>query len=241
VERINRPVYSIYRFIWQSLDWLYPPRCGGCESAGTRWCSKCQASVILVKDRICPRCGNLQLHDHLCSDCSQKLPAYSKLRSWGVFDGQLREAIHRLKYQQDIALGDVFAQFLLSFLQDLQWKVDIIVPVPLSKMRLKDRGYNQSALLARPVALALGKPYRPGALERWRNTPSQVGPSKVERTFNVEGAFKAVDDLVQGKIVLLIDDVTTTGATIQASTISLMQAGAQEVLGLTLARAVIKA
>jgi ComF family protein len=158
-----------------------------------------------------------------------------------VFDGQLREAIHRLKYQQDIALGDVFAQYLLLFLQDLQWKVDIIVPVPLSKMRLKDRGYNQSALLARPVALALGKPYRPGALERWRNTPSQVGLSKIERTVNVEGAFKAVDDIVKGKIVLLIDDVTTTGATIQAGSISLMEAEAQEVLGLTLARAVIKA
>jgi ComF family protein len=110
--------------------------------------------------------------------------------------------------------------------------------VPLSKERYQQRGYNQAGLLARPVALALNIPYQPKALERWRDTVSQVGLSADQRMDNVVGAFKASQGLVKDRSILVIDDVTTTGATINSCAQALLQAGASEVFALTLARAV---
>jgi competence protein ComFC len=143
-----------------------------------------------------------------------------------------------MKYQQDVGLGEVLSQPLISLVQNLGWRIDVVVPVPLSKERSRQRGYNQAGLLARPIALAFSKPFHPQALERWRDTASQVGLSVAERAANVSGAFKAANHLVKNRHVLIVDDVTTTGATIQACAEALLQAGAQEVLGLTLARAV---
>jgi len=165
-------------------------------------------------------------------------PPYTALRSWAVFSGPLRQALHRLKYARDIALGETLAQPLIELFLNLGWQVDLVVPVPLSRARHEERGYNQAALLARPLALACGLSYRPKTIQKTRETLSQVGLTKSGRRDNVKDAFFAPSSQVQGKRILVIDDVTTSGATIEACAQALTVGGAERVYGLTLARAV---
>ena len=118
----------------------------------------------------------------------------------------------------------------------MDWQVDLVTPVPIGLARRKQRGYNQAALLAFPLALAIGKPFRSQALVKARETPSQVGLTAAQRRENVAQAFQANTKIVAQKSVLIIDDVTTSGATIEACCMALIRAGARQVYGLTLAR-----
>ena len=175
----------------------------------------------------------------LCSDCKNQPPFFKALRSWCIYQGPAREAIHRLKYSRDVGLGEVLARYLIRLTPTLPWQVDLVTCVPLSSKRLKQRGYNQASLLARPVALALRAPYRPDLLLRNRDTLSQVDLSAQERRQNVAGAFSPAEKFPKGASILVIDDVTTTGSTQNACAQALLEAGASAVYGLTLARAVL--
>jgi competence protein ComFC len=235
------PAYFFYRFFWNALDWIFPPICGGCQLTGERWCEACQRKVTRITGNICPRCGDPRHDANICPDCAHHPPEYTQLRSFGLFQGTLREAMHRLKYQQDIGLGEALSKHLIELYNQEKWAVDCIVPVPLSSHRLKERGYNQASLLARPLALAVRKPYRPDILHRVRDTRSQVGLTAVERRANVEDAFSSEPRQVKGKTILIVDDVTTTGSTINACAQALCASGASAVFGLTLSRAVLQA
>jgi competence protein ComFC len=237
---IGPVLYDFYRFLWMMLDWLYPPTCAGCGTAGQRWCTNCQTITLQVGKKICEQCGEPHEHIGRCLICRQSPPAYTAVRSWAVYAGPVRHALHGLKYRQNLALGDSLSVHLIQLYKNLNWPIDFIVPVPLSRKRIRTRGYNQAALLARPLSLATGIEYRPNALGRIRETVSQVGLSGKERSTNVSGAFTARPELVQGKKILVIDDITTTGATIQHCTTALLRAGAAEVYGLTVARAVLE-
>ena len=174
----------------------------------------------------------------LCDSCQAVLPHYTALRAWAYFDGPVRNAIHALKYKRDISLGEVLSRPMITCIQNQQWSIDVVVPVPLGSERLSQRGYNQAALLAFPLALGLGLPYRPRALQKIRETPSQVGLTMLERRTNVAGAFQARREDVLDQSILLVDDVTTSGATLDECATAMLQAGAGQVYGLTLARAV---
>ncbi len=149
----------------------------------------------------------------------------------------MRKAIHRLKYKRDVALGEALAQPMIRCLQTQAWPIDLVAPVPLGLARKAERGYNQAALLARPIALSLGLEYRSNIVWRGRETRSQVGLSAEARRENVAGAFWAKAVQVRGKRVLIVDDVLTTGATVNACAQAVIEAGAECVYGLTLARA----
>jgi competence protein ComFC len=168
------------------------------------------------------------------------MPRYSALRSWAVFDGNIRNAIHQLKYNRNVGLGEILARSLVDLFGSLEWDVDVIAPVPLGLARLAERGYNQSSLLAKPLSLALDIPYCPQIMTRTKETRSQVGLTVAERRLNMVGAFMARPNLVTAKSVLIIDDVTTSGSTLEACADALLAAGATQVYGLTLARAVFK-
>lgn len=142
-----------------------------------------------------------------------------------------------MKYRRNIGLGDMLAVQMADFFYSLEWYVQAILPVPLGKKRLKERGYNQVALVARPLAYEVGLKYLPRALQKTRETRSQVGLTISQRQANVNNAFQADAQVVKGRSILLMDDVATTGSTISACTESLLSAGAQEVYVLTIARA----
>jgi ComF family protein len=163
---------------------------------------------------------------------------YRLMRSWAVFDSPIQNALHTLKYRRNITgFGDVLAHQMSSFVRSLNWPLDGILPVPLGRQRLKERGYNQVALVARPLAYEMRVAYLPDALWKMRETRSQVGLNMEERRENVSKAYQAQPMAVRRKSILLMDDVATTGSTITACTEALLAAGAQEVYALTIARA----
>jgi ComF family protein len=127
---------------------------------------------------------------------------------------------------------------MIASLQKLNWSLDIITSVPLGLVRLKERGYNQATLLARPIALCLQVPFSSRALIRTRETRSQVGLTVTERQDNMADAFRANSKLVKGKNILVVDDVATSGATLNACAKALLDVGASKVYGFSLARAV---
>lgn len=136
-----------------------------------------------------------------------------------------------------MGLGDALAAQVSEFVAGLNWPVDLIVPVPLGRSRMKERGYNQVALIARPLSMALRIDYAPDALTRIRETRSQVGLTKSERRQNVHEAFHASRTRVQGRTVLLMDDVATTGSTLSSCAEAFYAAGARDVFALTVSRA----
>jgi ComF family protein len=159
------------------------------------------------------------------------------MRSWAVFDSPIQNALHTIKYRHNIGLGDSIARQMVEFVRSLHWDIDMIVPMPLGRQRLKERGYNQVALVARPLAYELGLEYAPKALWKARETRSQVGLTISQRRENVSQAYQADPSAVKRKSILLMDDVATTGSTIAASTEALLSAGANEIYALTIARA----
>jgi competence protein ComFC len=142
-----------------------------------------------------------------------------------------------MKYRSNIGLGEALASQMASFLRSLQWDIDLMIPIPLGKQRLKERGYNQVALVAQPLAYHTGLVYAPQALWKARDTRSQVGLNVSQRRENVQNAYQADQSIVNRKSVLLMDDVATTGSTILSSTEALLAAGAREVYAITIARA----
>jgi ComF family protein len=149
----------------------------------------------------------------------------------------MREAIHRLKYSNSQDLAIPLGEMMVSYWQDVHLPAEVIVPVPLHARRLRERGYNQAALLARELGKGVGLPVLESALVRVRETSPQIDLNAKERKENVQGAFRCPDDQLAGKSVLLLDDVYTTGATLEACSLALKQRGARAVWALTLARA----
>lgn len=159
------------------------------------------------------------------------------MRSWAVFDSSIQNGLHTIKYRRNIGLGESLALQMADFVRSLHWDLDIMIPVPLGRMRLKERGYNQVALVAQPLAYRVGLTYAPSALWKSRETRSQVGLNISQRRDNVHNAYQADPYVVKGKSILLMDDVATTGSTILSCTDALLSAGAREVYAITIARA----
>lgn len=139
-----------------------------------------------------------------------------------------------------MGLGEILAKPLLEIIRAENWTLDAVIPIPLSKDHFRQRGYNQAALIARPVALELRVPYLPQSIKRIKETASQIHLTAAERYANLMDAFWANPATLKGKNVLLIDDVTTTGATMKSCADAVKQAGANQIYCLTVARALKK-
>lgn len=227
----------VTRGFWQVLDWVYPPVCASCGEPGYRLCPDCYEKINFMHGNQCQVCGcSINKASRLCEACREHMPPYDGVRSLAYYEGVIRECVHALKYENNQSLGDTFSASLAELIINENWQIDIVVPVPLSVQRYHERGYNQSSLLAKPLAAQLRLKVNPFALKRIRHTASQVGLSADERHQNVIGAFKAEADLVRGKNILLVDDVMTTGATMTACAQAAKDGGAKFVYGVTLAR-----
>lgn len=227
----------IYRGFWTALDWIYPPVCAGCGEPGYRLCLNCQSKIQFINGNQCMICGeSIRARKLLCVNCRNDPPSFTAMRSLAKYDGIIRDCLHALKYENNQSLGEMFAGWLADLVNHEAWSIDLVMPVPLSPQRIAERGYNQSALIAKPLAVRLNIPYHPFGIKRTRDTSTQVGLSAEARHRNVAGAFKAIPEIVSEKSVLLVDDVMTTGSTIDACVRALKNAGTNKVYCLTVAR-----
>jgi len=186
---------------------------------------------------LCPKCGRPQASAILCPSCVGWRAEIDGIRSPFRFDGVMRQAIHQLKYRNLRALAVPLAQLLNDYLTSNPVAGEVLVPVPLHQKRLMERGYNQSSLPAQELGKLTNLPVVDDCLARRRHAPPQARTSTVdERRSNVANAFFCRDGRLQDKQVLLIDDVCTSGATLDACARALKEAGAISVWGLVLAR-----
>lgn len=215
------------------LDTVFPPRCASCRRRGVWVCADCLPTTALFVSPLCDRCG-IPFGLARCR-CAEIAPELSVHRSVGEYGGWLRAAIIAYKYGDERA-RDVHLGGLLASIVPNVGAIDALVPVPLHRKRLRERGFNQAELLARQVGVRTGIPVL-RALERTRATPHQVGLSGIDRMANVDDAFGPVKGVeVIGLRLALIDDVCTTGSTLGACAKSLIRSGATEVVSLTVAR-----
>ncbi|HEY5337894.1 MAG TPA: ComF family protein [Rhizomicrobium sp.] len=231
------------------LDLLFPPLCIICRETVREpgsLCPDCWQTIGFLDGPACSTCGLPFEFDvgegTLCATCLSRPPAFDKARSVMRYDENSRDPILALKHSDRHDVAPAFARWLERAGRELIADTDLLVPVPLHRWRLWSRRYNQSALLARELAKLTGRTFDPLALVRIRPTPSQgeMASAKARRK-NVRGAFKANPDratAIKGRNVLLIDDVLTTGATVDACARALKRAGAAKVGVLTLARVV---
>ncbi len=228
--------YHLYQWQFVFLDLLFPPGCAGCGKIGLHWCDECKAKQFPISEPTCQICGLPQKTAQICPACQNNPPAFDQIRTFARYENPFRKGIIRLKYHGNAGLGEVFSVYLIQMLLSLQWKFDMVLPIPLSEVRQKKRGYNQTALLAKPIAKYFRLPYQPHALRRIRDTRSQVGLTGGERRENLKNAFLADKHAVQEKTILLVDDVFTTGSTLNTCARALKSAGASQVYGITLGR-----
>lgn len=224
-----------------ALDLLFPPACVSCGEAGAALCPACAQRVQPVSGPLCDHCGRQQAEPRLrCAFCqAEQEPPAIMLRAAALHTDPLRAAIHALKYEDRPELAGPLARYLTASFATQSWRpyratIDAIVAVPLHAERLAERGYNQSELLATAFGQASGLPCRPDWISRHASTRPQVGLSAEERRANVAQAF-AADAAVAGRTLLLIDDVYTTGSTLNACAAAAREAGARAVFALALA------
>jgi ComF family protein len=220
-----------------ALNLLFPQRCIGCGKEGSIFCSDCQTHLPRIMPPLCPLCGRPQSSGILCPDCIGWQASIRGIRSPFRFEGTVRQAVYQLKYRNLRVLVYPLAALLNDYLVKSGISGEILVPVPLHGKRLRERGYNQSALLAKKLGKLVELQVVDNCLVRRVHTPPQARTSNVEeRRENVAGAFICRDERLKGKKVILIDDVSTSGSTLEACALALKENGAESVWGLTLAR-----
>ncbi len=237
---------AIKKVFVKILDFLIPPVCGICDEPvmeTATLCAKCFAALTFIREPRCTVCGRPFEYDILgertCSKCLMKRPIYAKARSALAYDDASKKLILPFKNGDRLDLAPLLVKLMSNAAPNLLTEADVLVPIPLHRLRLLKRKYNQSAVLAMKLAKKFEKKCLPSALVRVRATPSQGHLSPAERKKNVRGAFKVrAPEKIKGKKILLIDDVLTTGATANECAKVLLKVGAKEVSLLTLASTV---
>lgn len=247
-------------FLQAVLDTVFPPRCPACgrlevgpfrgdvdrrqgASPATGFCRHCASELVPITSPICPQCGtpfvSREGPDHYCVKCLAETFHFEKARAYGIYSGALMKAIRAFKYGKKAGLSQPLGRMLQDGFRRY-WRpgeIDLLLAVPLHDGRLRERGFNQAHLLARQWARKWGIRLDTAAMVRHRMTKPQTGLTLPARRRNVRGAFMVKrPDLVKGRRVLLVDDVLTTGATVDECARVLMKAGAECVDVLTLAR-----
>lgn len=230
-------------FLRDIVDFLVPAYCGVCRQKLSRnekvICDKCFYGISVITRPYCERCGKPTQGETVCNDCIEHPHNFSRARAIGQYDGVLGELVRLLKYDKKLSVGKRLGNMLATILQSDEFLSGskAIVPVPLHRVAYRRRGYNQSEILAYEVSKLTGVPVINKILYRIKPTKSQTKLSPEERKENVKGAFRVIGNELKGKKVILIDDVCTTGATLDECASELMKAGADEVYALVCARA----
>lgn len=218
------------------LDLIFPRRCVGCGKDRVWLCADCQGKIVVIKTPACPECQRITKHGEYCPTHRKGKAASGVLVAAHYGEGPVKEAVHALKYDGIKELVEPLGSILAQAVFDRLPRGDLVViPVPLHRRRLGARGFNQSGLLAKSAGMRLRLPLLTG-LFRVKNTTPQVDLSGDARRKNLVGAFVWEGSDLSGKTVLLVDDVTTTGTTLNEAAKPLKAAGARSVWGLVLAK-----
>ena len=227
---------------------LFPPACLSCDNiipsrAEEAFCEDCRKQLVFIEGSICPICGRTYPDSpstgHLCGHCIEKPPYFSLARAAASYETLIEEAIHRFKYGRNPAFGVALASFLGTVdFPDMDWQAyDMIIPVPLHIRKLRQRGFNQSLVLARGLSKTHRLPVNFSLLKRRKLTLTQTGLDKKQREKNVKDAFCVRHpEKIEGRNIILVDDVYTTGATTSECAKVLIRAGAGHVAVIVLAR-----
>ena len=234
------------RFRSTVFQFFLPPQCPCCERFSEEgkqgFCSNCLSQIRWIEPPFCSICGipfiSREVETHPCGACVTHRKYFTIARALGAFEGSLQEAIHRWKYEGKTYLTPFFADWMAEGL-NRHWEpgsLDLLIPVPLHTRRLRERGFNQSLLLVRELSRRTGIPYRKTILQKKKSTIPQVNLSRAEREKGLRGTFHVIGkEELSGLSVLLIDDVYTTGATVNECSKVLLRGGAKRVDVLTLA------
>ena len=235
--------------IERCLQFLLPPQCHCCEKfleEGQQGiCPDCLSKIRWIEPPLCTLCGvpflSREIENHPCGACLTRGTYFTMARAVGYYEGPLREAIHRWKYEEKSYLtlffGEKLAEGFCRYWDPQSF--DLIIPVPLHSKRLRERGFNQALLLVKELSRRTQIPYSKRLLQKRILTPPQVNLSGGEREKGVRGSFHIQrDEEIEGKSILLVDDVYTTGATVNECSKVLLKAGAERVDVLTIAHAI---
>jgi ComF family protein len=227
---------------------IFPPLCLGCaeilHSSTTQiFCPACSDDIKFITGNLCPVCGatfsGSPAQSHLCGDCLGNKTYFFRARAVFCYETFILKAIHQFKYKRNISIGETLASFMAGFpFPDIDFTdYSLVIPVPLHIKRLRERGFNQSLILAHALEKKRQIPVNFSVLKRKIFTLTQTGSNRNERKQNIKGAFEITDrKIIAGKNIILIDDVYTTGATINECAKTLIKAGARKVSVLTLSR-----
>jgi ComF family protein len=231
------------------FQFFLPPQCPCCEKFSEEgkqgFCSNCLSQIRWIEPPFCSICGipfiSSEVETHPCGACVTHRKYFTIARALGAFEGSLQEAIHRWKYEGKTYLTPFFAEWMAEGL-NRYWEpgsFDLLIPVPLHTQRLRERGFNQALLLVKDLSRRTGIPYQKTILQKKKLTIPQVNLSGAEREKGLRGAFNVIEkEKLLGMSVLLVDDVYTTGATVNECSKMLLRGGAERVDVFTLAHAI---
>jgi ComF family protein len=235
------PKTRLFQLAEKFRDLIFPPICANCRQAGTLICADCYQQIQWIKKPICAGCGQMlgsNTNQKLCKTCQAHPLPLKQICAATIFAEPISTIIHKMKYEGAFGLASNLADLMVSAWSEWETPVDLVVPIPLHPARQKNRGYNQSALIAQYFSKQLGYKFAPDVLKRARFTVPQVGLNAEDRLKNVQNAFAAENCEISKMRILLIDDVCTTGATLASAAETLLEAGASAVSGYCLARAI---
>lgn len=251
---VDRALPLLRSFARAAADTVFPPACLNCRQSTASatgpmgsLCAACWAQVRFIERPFCERLGtpfamDLGSEGLLSPEAVANPPVFARARAVAHFDdGPVRQLVHRLKYSDRMELAKPLGAWMARAGNELLVEADLLVPVPLHRRRLAARRFNQANSLAQAISAHCGVPVDPFALARVKATPSQVGLSRSQRALNMQGAFRVTEGMaarVAGRAIVLIDDVMTSGATVNAASRALLRGGAKRVDVLVFAQAV---
>ncbi|MCX8023396.1 MAG: ComF family protein [Syntrophorhabdaceae bacterium] len=230
----------IFKDALQSLlNSVYPVKCGGCGKSGGALCNDCIDSFQRIDENTsCPICGRGMGIRSVCGECIKDERGFIEGRYGFFYEKNLREAIHAFKFHGRKDVGRALTNLLSEKIKGLSSTVDLIIPIPVTEKRLKERGFNPSFIISQVISEIIKKPVLPTVLIKGKETLDQSRLDREERLRNIKGAFSVKDgERIKGKRVLIVDDLFTTGATAREASYTLKKRGIDRLYFFALARA----